>query len=48
MAVVIAVQAFGPALAAPNQPREYAKQRDGCVCQGYRGSEWLHSGEDSW
>lgn len=48
LATVMTVQAFGPALAAPNQPREYGKQKDGCMYQGYPCSDWSHAGEDSW
>jgi len=48
LAAVITVQGFGSAVAAPNQPREYGKQKDGCMYQGYPCSDWSHAGEDSW
>jgi hypothetical protein len=48
LATVIAVQAFGQAAnAAPNDRRDGAGQKSGCMYAGYPCSDWDHI-QDGW
>jgi len=48
LATVVTVQAFAQAAnAAPNDPRNGAGQKGGCMYQGYPCSEW-NAIQDGW